>query len=349
MRCRSTRLSFGLALFALAIAGCDQSAIGPAPLPAYGTPTPTAVAPKATRVWLIMPRDEALEHGTWEKYAREEASAARALLEVKRPQSDGPPTGQADLVRGAAEGGASALIIVAEDPKSLAPALVEARAQGMPIVLLERDVPVEGKPFPLVLAPPFLESAKQSVEAALEDATSAGFPREGPAIILANNGGDTQTPERIEALQQALKEAGVRLLKVVRFGTILGQPTTTDARQAIEPVLAANPKLAMILATDDEALNGTVTLRDERFSAAMQKGYGGEEARRAFANKGQWVVAGYASATRNFNLARFHMCSAISDRNLIGMARQALQLALRQARGETVPGRTVVETKLYRG
>ena len=193
-----------------ATSGCDGaksvrsgSGVPPAPPPS-----------EAASVALILPSRGLAEQDVWEAEARRDEARVHALIEVRKPAPGDPPGRQAELIREAAASGVSALIVVAEDAKLVAPAIAEARDRGLPVVLLDRDVPLPGdgpKP-PLVGFEDVNLSAKALVAAAMSDAQAAGFPPGGPALLIHNDVGDDRAPLRIKALRSALEAEGVRVL-----------------------------------------------------------------------------------------------------------------------------------------
>lgn len=317
---------FGL----LACFGCDPAAYEPPPSSAE---LPTALPSssdleftRATGIVLVLPREVSNDLDILEQTCRAEAGLVRTPLSAWRPVVGDPPSRQADLVRQAAKGGASALIVVAEDPDSLAPALVEVRDKGVPIMLLGKPVPIEGKAIPVIESPPYSESAKALVAAAVKEAKVFGFPAEGPAVILINAQTDRGTASRVAALEAALEEAGVALLDRVKFGEASGSPTAGDAQTVVEAMARSRPGIAIILADEDQGVSGAVAARD------------------SLKDKGQYSVAGFARDPRTANLVSIHACAAVVNLNLVGTGRQAVRNAIRMIKGEPVAERTVVNS-----
>ncbi|HEV3162777.1 MAG TPA: substrate-binding domain-containing protein [Isosphaeraceae bacterium] len=273
-----------------------------------------------------MPRQTSYDLRILEQSSISEAGRQRLVLETRRPQSGDPASRQADLVREAARKGTSALIVVAEDPKTLAPALVEVRDRGVPIVLLGRPVAVPGKPITLVTLPSYRESARKIVAAAVEEAKNMGLDTAGQAVILINAQPDSDSAERVAAMEAALEEAGVALLERIKFGEGKEMALPGDAAEVVKAVATAHPRLAIILADDDNGLSGAVSGR-----------YGLHE-------KGYYAVAGFATNPRSTNLVKLHMSAGVVNLNIVGEARQAVHTAQRLINGEKIPDQIMVES-----
>ena len=109
--------------------------------------------------------------------------------------------------------------------KDLALAIQEARTAKVPVVLVGR--PLSGGadspgaatgPVPiLVTPPPFIVSARHLVTASIRNAKNAKLKPEGGAVFLINTAGDALLPDRIAAVRDALKEAGVTSIQEIRF------------------------------------------------------------------------------------------------------------------------------------
>ena len=110
----------------------------------------TADASNTKLVTMLMPfSGRNVELIIWRQAAMEEmgrfVGRTGAILDVRTLKQNDPPARQAEMVREAAVRGTSGLIVVAADPKSIAPALIVARDKGIHVVLLSRPVPVRGK------------------------------------------------------------------------------------------------------------------------------------------------------------------------------------------------------------
>jgi ABC-type sugar transport system substrate-binding protein len=321
----------GLAGVVGLLAGCEPAEFEEsAPLGVKAAVSPVTVAPRAKWVALIFPRESSEEMAVWEAQARLEVALGEALTEVKRPLLNDPPGRQLDLIREAAQAKPLAMVVVAEDPKAAGPVLAQVRDQGTPVVLLERDVPVEGKRLPLVAYPPPSENVDQMIQAAVEEAKYLKLPPHAPAVILANSQRDALARARVAALTAALEKAGVPLLATLPFTSTNDNHALDRPQQVLMETLAARPEIAIVLAEDDQGLNAAVL------------------ARKAMKAEDRFVIAGFAEDSKNLNLVSVREAAAVVDRNTLGIARLAVKTALRLARGETLPDRILVENKIRR-
>jgi ABC-type sugar transport system substrate-binding protein len=319
-------------LFAWAVPGCDPAGSMPGASP-DGGPDPAREVQeplRAIKLVLVLDSSRSPDQIIWEQVALKDAGRAAAMLEVVAPKPDDPAARQAELVREAVLHRASALLVVAQDPPSLAPALSEARDKGVPVILLERPVPSTGKPFLMVTRPPYLKLARELIDAAVAEAKAVGLPTDGPALLLVDNRNDDQTNARVEALKTALAERGVKLVDAVVFGEDPSNPDSTLAQKVVEQVTASKGPLAMVVAEDAVGLGG------------------GSSARTPLGIKGEYVLVGLSIDHASEGLTTYQDCAAVGYLNPADVARQAVALAMRVLRGEKVPERTEVPFTLFR-
>ncbi|CAN5887704.1 hypothetical protein BH23PLA1_BH23PLA1_15490 [soil metagenome] len=290
------------------------------------TPAPSSDAEPVSRLAMILPQGNSIETNIWEQSARRTAGNFQTSFEALRPVGATSEQGQVALIDQAIRNGASALIIVPEDPQTLGPALTEARAQGIPSVSILRPIPVEGEPIPVILRSPAAEVAEDLVRAVQEDAQTVGYPAEGPALLLLNEQA-VDADERAEALTKAAESAGMNL-----FG---GQPARFDGRyeQALSIIQEARqqePKLAIVLVIDDTGFRAATSLRekldpDERY-----------------------VMAGYVGDRRNMNMVAAAFASAAAEYNDIDIGILAAKTAMRLHRGDPIPAEISIKPKFQR-
>lgn len=306
---------------AAVLGGCD----GPGARPAGG-PTRAPEPEGATTVAVVLPAVGLAETNVWEAEARREAVEAHALTEVYRAEVGDPPGAQAELIRRAASEGASALIVMADEPSAVADAIAEVRKAGTPVVLLDRkvDVPGDGPPPPLVLYEEESESAAKLVDAAIAAASAAGFLPDGPAVIVRRQPTERRSRARAEALRAALEARGVRVLPDVTFSGYRG-----DAKA---PLIAASwlaDDLAMVFTDEEEGLRGASEVRHDLSHASRR-----------------FVLSGYSSDRELLDLARYNACAAVVERPVREPMHRAFAAALALARGETVASEIRVPTPI---
>jgi ABC-type sugar transport system substrate-binding protein len=314
----------------IVVCGCDQPPSGPVTTVAFDQAIGPSGAAKATQIVFILPAERTDELAVWEQVGRMEAGLARAIFEARRPQPGDPPARQAELVREAAQRGASALIVVAENPEAIAPALAEVRDQGVPIVLLDRPVAVPGQPLTLVTRPPVDAPARALVAAAVEAAKAEGFPPDGPALILSSSRSDENVQARVSAFKSALADAGVTLVDSARYGMGVANPLAAESRETILKSLTERPGIAIILSADELGIRGATLAREVLGPGA------------------KFVLAGFTANAKILDLVAKRETAALVDLNQVGIARQAVQTALKKVSGETVPERVEVAFETHR-
>lgn len=304
--------------------GCDSSPSRSSDTVVISAPaedsSKAAEASNVKIVTMILPfGGRNIEYIIWHQAAVEEmgrfVGQNNALLEVSELKADDPATKQADLVRDAVARGSSALIVVAADPKSIAPALLEARAKGVHVVLLSRPVPVQGHPpFPLVSYPGFDEYAKKMLEVGRKVARDRKIADDAPAMILVHEPKDDHTDLRVEALKKALREAKIPLVAVEHF-----EEYPAKANRAIEKVIKKHPDLGYILADEDQAVEGTTA------------------ARGLYNPEKPPIVIGFVWSQKQKAFLRSGDVAALVNRKVQGGAARAVKAAVALCRGEPLP------------
>ncbi|MDB5353028.1 MAG: hypothetical protein JWN86_4275 [Planctomycetota bacterium] len=315
----ATRLFFALTTAACAI-GCDSDGRSSRP--------PRVAAPvETTTVVVILPEGGLAELDVWEREARRQEVRTKALAEIHRLAPGDPPSKQADAIKQAVASGASALIVMPEDPRAVSAAIDEARKGGIPVVLLDRAVPTtEAPPPPLVRYQDERETAKMLVAAAQEEAKKINFPPEGPAMIVVNGPSDEHSKARVKALRDELQAAGVRVLPDVVFS---GDSIYT--KPALEAGFRASPHVAMVFAEDDQGVKAVASFRH-----LLDR------------KKRRFVMAGYTTDHFTLDYVKYNTCAALIDRNITVPMSKAFDAVLALVRGETVAGEIVVTTPFLR-
>ncbi len=303
--------------------GCDGPGAG------GGTSTVNLPPPPVSEtrtVGVVLPGSGPVELEIWEQDARRHGVQTQSLVEIFRPSPDDPPTKEAELIRDAVARGISALVVLPNGDPSVVTALKEARDANVPIVLLDRDAKLDGKPVPKVAYTTEEETAQKLVAAAVEDARSLGFPADGPAQILVNGPHDDHDRERIAALHKAFEDKGVRVLPDVAFSGLI-----EEGRQAMARALESHPEIAIVVATENHSLVGAAKFRNKLDH-----------------KKRRFVIAGYSHEKITFDLARYNVAAGVVDRNVHEPVVRAYDAALALIRGETVPDRIEVHVPMYR-
>ncbi len=235
-----------------------------------------------------------------------------------------PPAQQAEVIEESLKKGASALLVVAADPKAVAPALEEARDRKIPVVVIGREIPVEGKPLPLVTFAPAEEPASR-ILAQLGSRDGEPSGSDAPAVVLTDSAGGWRMQDLVGALKRAAEAASRPAPRVVRF-----EKRVAVASDALATTLEADPAIHLVLFEDrlgaeaaaqvadlpaigrgrDLRLGGFVADRDPRIHDALAKG------------------------------------AVVMNRKVDEAARQAARMALKMLKEEPVPDRVAIEPEL---
>jgi ABC-type sugar transport system substrate-binding protein len=313
----------------LFLCGCESDIPGPKPPP----PAPPLVAasstdsprPDSREIAFILPHPNRspAAAGVWEQALRVEARERRLIVESMQPGPKDAYTRQGDLIRAATIRGVAGVLVV-PDPES-APALEEARQKGTSLVLIDRGVTMKGKPLPVVTFDSAETSAETLVQYALKAVKDFGLNEQGPALIVQNKTSDPHSEERARALERALKKQNVSVLPVLRFSD-----PQKELVAKTEELLAAHPKLPMVLVVDESALK---TLY---------------ETRNGLPSGSRFAVAAYGSAPRLRNFLTMGQAAAIADVSDARLARRALETLWEAVEGKAVPEHVYVEIPVQR-
>ena len=315
----------GLVVAVAALAGCDSDSFAPPPPIA---PRPSSVSGgipgRAKEVALILSREDNDESAFIESIARLEAGTIRAVYQSIKPAPGDPPGAQGDLIRRAVADGASAIVVVAEDPKVVAEAIGSIDTKKVPVVLLGRPVP-GASGATLVTFPSFAASAKEIVGAIAEAAKKAGFPDDAPVILLKVEPRDETSAARDAAIIEAIGATKHRIVTSI----LLTNPTDS-VRPTLDAAIREHPDLCAVLADTDDGLN---------LASA---------ARGALKTRGKFLIGGYLLARGNLQVVNSGQVTAVAERNLDGLVRRSIQVAIDRAEGKAVPDRIEVDVPVRR-
>jgi len=317
---------FGLACSVALAAGCGSEQFAPPPGLKVAT-TSESTAPSKT-IFLIIPGPPDLDLEYAAMSAQREAGLLKAIFRLAGPAPGEGPTKQGDAIRRAVADGAQALVVYPVDAPETAPALAEAAAKGVAVVLVGRVVAAAaGKPpFTLVVPAPFAASAKQVVATAIADAKKNGRPGDGEALVVAIKKGDAYSADRVAALKAAAESAGCRKVETVAF-----EGAVDAALPAMLERARAIPDLTLILAEGDEALELAIKARQGLKGSPL-----------AF-------VGGYAGVHGMFQPNSYERESAFVEFRPENLAKLAIRTAVALAEGGTSEARVELEPRFNRG
>ena len=356
--------SLGLAVsLALVSAGCDSGSFVPprppelgggeiGPVAAAGSAPGAAVPGRgsttaplagARAIELVLGRRDPDSADEMKQKARTQAGIESLRIQVEMVGENGNPDSVGGLARKLISRDALALLVEpgrSADPE-LSHAVAEARDRGLPVVLIGR--PLDGSKSPetkgadagkgtagpegpliQVVPEPFKNSAPRLVAAAINNARNAKLTPESGAILMVNTISDPQSEDRVQAFHDALLDAGITKIEELRF-----ERDPTVAKQKLTELLQANPRIGMVLSTDQVGLGTSLQLLE---------------------NVGQehvYVVAGYTldeSSAKMAYLGEFAAVAIYAPERLI---RKAIMSAASLARGEKLAERIEVQIPLH--
>ena len=323
LRRMTRRLSIaGTLLGFAAMIGCDS--FSPPPPPKRSTSiageTSTSVLKRPNELTLILP--DAADSST-ESSIRREAGVLHFALQVLRPKAGDPLSKQTELIRRAAERGASILLVVPDGSKETADALAGIDRSKTPVFLIGRELPnpPSGPPFKTVNFIGFGGPSKKIVDAVAEDAKAAGFPADAPVILVQSETPDEWSKPRREAMVEALKAAKMPIAATVS----LPDENSDVATKRLKDAIHAEPKACAIVSDIDQGLMLASTIRADLKPPR------------------NYVVGGYVADSSHFSMAVTGQAAIVVNRQADLVARRAVQAAVDVFEGRTVPDRIEVD------
>jgi ABC-type sugar transport system substrate-binding protein len=320
---------------------------------ATAAPASLEIAPAPARaIELVLDQRDPDEAEVSKSAARTQAGINNVKLKISILGTESPKAKQVELVREALAHHPRVLVVEPADPADpqLAQAIREAQGQGIPVVLLNRPLtgleparaitgetkakssasPPEPTPSPatrstpgpspapqvVVAAPPFASSAEQLVKSAIRNAEDAKLDPRAGAVVVVNTLGDPFIPERVLAIRNALKDAGITTIGEVRFARDVqaGEKLLTEH-------LLANPKVVLIFAVDSAS---STTFRQVIQSKTNRRGL---------------VVGCYVGEEQVADLTRLPNCAAVAEFTPTRAIRKAISTAVALSQGRDVPRR----------
>jgi ABC-type sugar transport system substrate-binding protein len=343
--------------------GCDSASFVPPPPeelaenPGAGATdagggSPQAIEPAAAKTLeVFLDRCTAEVGDVLQSSARSQAGLDLVKLDINVLGEADPPTRQVDLVREALARNPLALVIEPAIPPDhrLAEVVSEARASGVPVVLLNR--PLAGSqptaagsnsakslvgvsaasaavrqraetatgspsstPMVLVKPAPFQASAEQIVTSAVRNAENAHLDPRGGVLLVINTLGDPFVHDRVAAIRTALKGAGITKVQEVSFSK-----DSEAGSKLVTAKLEADPKLALVLGVDSMS---SLAGREVMLKIVLDRPF---------------ILAGYAgddTYTASTRMGDFAALAVYSPPRLV---RKAISTAMALAHGRDMP------------
>lgn len=314
--------------------GCDSDPFAPPPPPdelRVDSPSPAAsgpgadaisVAPEARSIELVLDRHDPDESEIFKSAARVQAGRERVRLRITALEIKDLSSRQAELVRQAVERRPVAVILEPADPADarLAKAVSEASAV-VPVFVLYRPLEALAKDASaatgrvIVVAPPaFAESAGRLVASAMRNAKNANLDPKAGAILAINTVGDPFLDDRVAAIRDQLKAAGVTNITEIRFAT-----KVEDCVKLVSERLKKDLKPSLVFGVDSASLAGC------------------REASNQLVDERPFITAGYTADEQTGSNAKSGDLAAVADFMPTRLVRKAIAAAAAAVDGKPIP------------
>jgi ribose transport system substrate-binding protein len=191
--------------------------------------------------------------------AESAAKAGGVQAEVTGATEEAAVQEQVDKTRAMISRSVSALVVAPTEPKQLQPILQQAVDQGIPVVLVDTDIPDWDGETSFV-GTDNLAAGTVGGQYALTVAKS------GNLAILAGTPGNTATQDRVTGFKQAVNGSGLNVVAELSANSDRAQ-----GRSVTADILQRNPDLSMIFAANDEMALGAVQAVDAAGKAGQVK------------------------------------------------------------------------------
>lgn len=178
--------------------------------------------------------------------AESAAKAGGARADITGATDESAVQEQVDKIRAMISRGADALVVAPTKPKELQPILQQAVDQGIPVLLVDTDVPDWPAKTSFIGTDNFA-AGKVGGQFALTVAQT------GKLAILAGIPGNTSTQDRVNGFKQAIAGSGLDVVAELSASSDRAQ-----GRSVTADILQRNPDLTMIFAANDEMALGAV-------------------------------------------------------------------------------------------
>jgi ABC-type sugar transport system substrate-binding protein len=275
---------------------------------------------------ILAPRDEEAAVAT-AHFARTQAGYDGVLVKAETLEQNRTPAEQADRVAAAIKEKPPALIVepAAKPDARLSKLVDEASNAGIPVVIVGPALPGVKEMAPSKSADdkraavvrvgsvPFQETAKQLVASALRVAKNAKVDPKGGAILVYNETGDPYIGPRVQAIKDALTEAGITNQQSVDC------PIPSDkATEAIKKAIEKDLKATLIVPFDHRSYLAVASATSALDPSRVV------------------VVAGYISEEKSLILGEIANMAAVAEFRPAKLIRRAVQQAASLMRGEKV-------------
>lgn len=234
-------------ILSLLAAGCGGN---PEPTPPIRSGTPPPLGSTLPHVMLLLPSNRTIDADMLRETIEQLATTGPTPFVYREGfVRDGQSyETQADVIREATRRKVQGMIVAAAVPDVVAPALEEARKQGVSVVTIGPEIPLQEDRFPRVELAAAQEPARQIVTRLAEQARTKTAAETTPlsAILLARFDEDWSLQNTAAALESELQAAGLSLAVTLRHGR-----SELEVRDQLRNALADHPEAALILFESD--------------------------------------------------------------------------------------------------
>jgi DNA-binding LacI/PurR family transcriptional regulator len=192
---------------------------------------------------------------------RRDFGKATMSLRYTKPESVQPlsPEQLAGAIRKAIQRGSAALIVEPIDDPAVRDLLYENQSRGMKVLLLDQPLPQRGgKSIPSVTYQSFDKLGRQIVETVIDAAKMTRRLNDGRIVVIQNHLSDPYSADRLASLTNPLIAAGLKY-EILPF-----EGDANAAKEAVTKSLMLPPKIAIVLAADDDGFNASHLVLTER-------------------------------------------------------------------------------------
>jgi ribose transport system substrate-binding protein len=241
--------------------------------------------------------------------AESAAKAGGAQAAVTGATDESAVQEQVDKIRAMTTRGVDALVVAPTEPKGLQPILQQAVEQGIPVLLVDTDIPDWSAKTSFIGTDNFA-AGKVGGQFALTVAHT------GKLAILSGTPGNTATQDRINGFKQAIAGSGVDLVAELSANSDRAQ-----GRSVTADILQRSPDLTMIFAANDEMALGAV------------------EAVGAAGKTGQVQIIGFDGTKDAVDAIQAGTMAGSIAQNPYRMGQSSVQAAIKATKGESVDKR----------
>src|SRR5919108_2143127 len=222
---------------------------------------------------------------------------------------------QVPFIDSAVRQGYDAIIISANDPNAVAPALKRAQARGVKVVSYDGDVAKDART--IFVSPP----TASSIGAFQVEWAGAQIGYKGEIAILSATPTAANQNTWIKFMKQTLKKAKYKNMKLVKIA--YGNDNPTDSAKETQALLQAYPNLKAIIAPTTVGISSAAQVLDQagKCKAVALTGLGLPDQMRKYVKKGCAKRFGLWNE-RDFGYLATYVASLVLDGKLTGQLGQ---------------------------